>query len=101
MTDIVYAPAALCVRVQGHAGAGEKGKDIVCAAASMLSGTLAAALHNYGIEAVTSMQDGDVLIRAKPQLRQMQTCRTIFETVLSGAELLAAKEPEHVRVTIL
>ena len=40
MTRILYDRAGLRLEMQGHAGAGEKGADPVCAALSMLMMTL-------------------------------------------------------------
>lgn len=42
MTTVVYSPADGLVSLRGHAGAGEKGRDPVCAAVSILMYTLAA-----------------------------------------------------------
>jgi len=42
MTIIVYDPAAGLLTLRGHAGAGEKGRDLVCAALSILAETAAA-----------------------------------------------------------
>lgn len=40
MISVSYAPAIPSLRLSGHAGFAEKGKDIVCAAASILAYTL-------------------------------------------------------------
>ena len=102
MTTISYEPETMQIRFTGHALSGPYGQDLVCAAVSALYGTLSAALANYGIDMDSKMDgDADVRVKAKPDLRQLQTCRTICETVMSGAELLAAMYPEHVRVTII
>ena len=101
MTAITYEPNAYRFTADGHAQGGEYGQDIVCAAVSMLTGTLASALECYGMENTAVIRDGFVEIRALPGKQQEQRCRTIFETVAAGAELLAAKEPGHVSFTIV
>ena len=42
MTRIVFDPRAGLLTLRGHAGAGEKGRDLVCAALSALAETAAA-----------------------------------------------------------
>lgn len=42
MISVIYSPASQSLRISGHAMWGEKGKDIVCAAASILAYTLKA-----------------------------------------------------------
>lgn len=96
MTTIIYEPDWPKMRFMGHAGSGPHGHDLVCAAVSTLTGTLAAALEDRGIEAEAEQGDGTVTIRAKPTAAQWKDCGLIFETIEAGARLLEMKYPEFV-----
>ena len=75
---------------EGHAGYAEKGKDIVCAAVSVLMQTLA-----YSI-GTCMMDDGRGL-----SVQAHQSCDNMakFELVTDGLILLAKQYPENVRYT--
>jgi len=96
----------LHMTIHGHAGAGRKGEDLVCAGASMLAYTLAQAVTFY-------YHDG--LLRRKPKLKlregdcEIVCCPTEegFDAVLvsywtqqCGAEILAKNYPKNVRLEI-
>lgn len=81
--------------LKGHAGYAEAGKDIVCAAASMLfclccerADALAA-----DVSYVRGSGYGDLVCTAD----DMEAV-TAFETLFRGFELLAEQYPEHVKV---
>ena len=60
MTKIVYEPDRLRLRMEGHAGAGAEGEDLVCAALSMLGMTLerrVTELAEHGFPVVTLTED--------------------------------------------
>lgn len=52
------------VEISGHAGAGEPGEDVVCAAVSALAWTLYAALDDAGILSTGAMEPGHAIITA-------------------------------------
>ena len=87
----------LSLRVEGHAGYAEHGKDIVCASASILAYTLASFVS--GVENSTvDLTSGDTTIE----------CETSDETVVNaylhtkrGYELLAFNYPQYVRLDVL
>ena len=64
-------------RAQGHAGAAQKGEDLVCAAVSALVLTLSEALI---------------------QFRLSKRTRPILKTVLCGLDLLARAYPNHIEI---
>lgn len=80
----------MILRAEGHAGYAEKGKDIVCAAVSVLMQTLA-----YSVDACL-MDDGNGLA-----VQAHQSCDNMakFELVTDGLILLAKQYPENVRYT--
>ena len=82
-------------RAQGHAGAAQKGEDLVCAAVSALVLTLSEALA--GADARMSrceLNSGDALI----QFRLSKRTRPILKTVLCGLDLLARAYPNHIEI---
>ena len=80
----------MILRAEGHAGYAEKGKDIVCAAVSVLMQTLA-----YSI-GTCMMDDGRGLSVQAPQSSDNMAK---FELVTDGLILLAKQYPENVRYT--
>ena len=103
MIEIIYYRKNHRVQLQGHAGAGVPGQDIVCAAASMLAHTLAANARSLvergdalGASIRLQRGDGEVACRAK----RGKTVTAVFDTVCAGFALLAQMEPEHVRYEV-
>ena len=81
--------------VTGHAGYGERGKDIVCAGVSALSFALLGYLHQAG-SCLTQVRadSGDLLIEAAGDSRTAGA----FEMALVGYREIAKKYPHHVEV---
>ena len=94
----------ICLSVTGHAGYGEPGKDIVCAAESILVQSLACALaamdeavlEDLSVEGVAG--SGCAVITATPTPGGFARVRGMFETACMGFLLLAKHYPENVRV---
>ena len=83
--------------VVGHAGSAPVGEDLVCAAASMLVGTLDASLRRLCDAgeiptAAVCMHTGYACISC----RDTPTARAVFAVILDGFQLLARKYPEYV-----
>ena len=98
MTKIVYEPARLLLRMEGHAGAGAEGEDLVCAALSMLGMTLERRVTELAEHCFPSVSraPGTLLIACSPDETGLGQCRECFETVAAGLALLAEERPEHV-----
>ncbi|NLX82670.1 MAG: ribosomal-processing cysteine protease Prp [Clostridiales bacterium] len=82
--------------VSGHADAGDKGYDIVCAAISFLATTCANALEsvaNVQVEAI--LQDGYLKAEAA---QANDTTQIILRTFYQGANDLSQTYPKHVRL---
>ncbi|MBR2478923.1 MAG: ribosomal-processing cysteine protease Prp [Clostridia bacterium] len=87
----------LSLRLEGHAGYAEHGKDIVCASVSILAYTLASFVNEVENSTV-DLTSADTTIE----------CATTDETVVNaylyakrGYELLAFNYPQYVRLNTL
>lgn len=101
MVQIVYTKNRHCLTVTGHAGAGKKGNDIVCAAISVLVLTLAEnvrALANTGTAKAHCVQvrEGEAKIRCTPVSCMDAVVQCIFESVCCGFEVVQQMYPDHV-----
>ena len=111
MIHITYRPDKYEITIKGHANSDEKGKDIICAAASMLFYTLAACLakspEGWFAEA-PDMADylseperkGVSHIKCRPKSDFDITVLIMYQTVVTGFEQLAANYPDFVDLKI-
>lgn len=81
MTRIEYSPAARRLRLTGHAGAGERGSDPVCAALSIL----VYALLDAGAEGRVERGEAELLLPDRD-----------VDVALCGFRLLAENFPQNV-----
>lgn len=88
MTRIVYEPALPALEFSGHAGAGPRGKDPVCAALSILLFTLFEAES----AAMVRMNDG--------WCRVCGGDRRSYELIARGCRLLAEHYPAQVTMEV-
>lgn len=84
----------MILRAEGHAEYAEKGKDIVCAAVSVLMQTLA-----YSVDACWMGFGNDDKNVMTVQAHQSSDNMAKFELVTDGLILLAKQYPENVRYT--
>lgn len=101
MVDIVYYRRLNRVTVRGHAGTAPAGQDLVCAAVSTLTYTLAVnvkQLHRW--KKVTKpkirLENGDAEISCVPAEACRSMVKDVFEAVCIGFALLAEKYPDAV-----
>lgn len=99
MVDIVYYRRFNRVTVRGHAGTAPAGQDLVCAAVSTLTYTLAenvAQLHRLGkvAEPEIRLENGDAEISCTPSGTYKNIVRAFFEAVCIGFALLEEKYPD-------
>lgn len=101
MIQVTYYRTYNRVTVEGHAGAGPKGHDLVCAAVSAIALTLAGnvsymasqeAVHDVTIR----LDDGNAEIQCTPYRRYKDSVAQILRAVCVGFELLATKYPDHI-----
>ena len=92
----------LHMTVRGHAGAGRKGEDLVCAGASMLAYTLAQAvqfLYEQGLleeKPKIQIADGYALVSAAPKAEAWAETLMAFWVTQAGAYVLEHNYPQAV-----
>ena len=93
-------PRTLSLRLCGHAGAGKWGKDIVCAAASVLTYTAAATagqLYREGkLKKVPHIRllPGDALV----EMETGPEAEALMNVIRNGYTLLTLRYPENVKL---
>lgn len=87
------------VTCEGHCGYAEEGKDIVCAAASMLTATLIRSLMGVTGMVADTPAPGNAHIRCTPTLAEAQHTAEVFDTIDCGYQILANSYPVHVHYT--
>lgn len=97
----------IILKVEGHAGFDDKGHDIVCSAASILTYTIAQYLeyaHKRGwlqkAPRIT-INEGDALIVAKPKEEYMGEVLNAFFVAEVGYHLIAQNYPQFVELKML
>ena len=93
---------SLCI--EGHAGQAEKGKDIVCSAASILAYTVAQTITQMDKQGWLkkkphiNLKEGKGLITCFPKEEYFDGCLLAFFEVKVGYILLAKNYPQFVEV---
>lgn len=104
MVEIKFKPKELSLSVEGHAGQAEKGKDIVCAAVSILFYTLAQSVIDstemLEEEPVINIEDGNGTVSCKPKQTFLGTIQRTYWTVLEGLQLVADEYKEYVNFIV-
>jgi uncharacterized protein YsxB (DUF464 family) len=95
-----YGRRSLSLDLRGHALFAPKGQDIVCAAASALACTAAAALEDEAERFYPRVvkRPGSLRIACEPAEGSRRACRRLMDTIWIGFELLARDFPECVSV---
>lgn len=101
MIEVVYNRKRHKVTVKGHARSGEVGHDLVCAAASALTYTLAANAENLrsggqATKTVVRLDPGDAVIKCRTADKYKCVVSVIFDAICAGYELLARDYPENI-----
>ena len=90
------------LEIKGHANFDEKGKDIVCAGASMITGALIGVLEDAKARGRTQFewkQDGaDLQIWADPNMGSMNEIKSYFRMAVKGLRMLAEEYPKYVEM---
>ena len=101
MIRVIYYRTYNRVTVEGHAGSGPEGHDLVCAAVSALALTLAGnvsymeaqeAVHGV----IINLAEGNAEIQCTPYRRYKDSAQQIFRAICVGFELLATKYPDNI-----
>lgn len=97
----------LSLRLEGHAGYAEHGKDIVCASASILAYTTAQfvmeAEHNGDLASPSEIriESGDTIISCEPCEDTWCAVQNMFLFAKMGYALLEQNYPQYVRLNTL
>lgn len=99
MIQVIYNEVedAMILRAEGHAGFAEKGKDIVCAAVSVLMQTLAYSVDAGNTGNTFELSDGKNGNRLTVQAPMSVLNRDKFDLVVEGLIRLAENYPENVQ----
>lgn len=89
------------IEIDGHAGYGVMGEDIVCAGVSALgAGVLLAILENDAFSDVTKeIESGHMCICYREEQEKAEVCHGILSVFLKGVELIAEEYPENVEIS--
>lgn len=104
MIEVVYKNerGALSLALDGHAGAADFGHDIICAAASMLAYTLAAAVDEaedkMRSSPIISLTPGHARVICAPFPEEYERIRSLYEFTVRGYRLLAEKNPAYIKL---
>ena len=106
MIEVTYHRKYHGVTVLGHAKSGEMGHDLVCAAVSALTLTLAenvASLaasrtaRNYNIR----VAEGEAEISCSPVRKMSSVVTLIYDSICSGFHVLQSLYPENISYQVL
>lgn len=99
MIQVIYNEVGdeMILRAEGHAGYAEKGKDIVCAAVSVLMQTLAYSVDAGNTGNTFELSDGKNGNRLTVQAPMSVLNRDKFDLVVEGLIRLAENYPENVQ----
>ena len=93
-------PEKLSLRLEGHAGYAEHGKDIVCASASILAYTLASIIDSFDeVEPIIDLTSGDTTVECECKDEQtFVKVANAYHYTQIGYALLAHNYPQYVRL---
>lgn len=105
MIEVVYHRAFTRLTVTGHAYSGEPGHDLVCAAATILTYTLARAVADMERSgavrsSAADMGAGRAEISCRPQAKMASVAELVFRTICGGYDMLAEKYPDNIKFEI-
>ena len=105
MIQVTYYRSYNRVTVEGHAGAGPEGHDLVCAGVSALALTLAGNVsYMEAQEAVRNvilkLDEGNAEIQCSPYRRYRDSVEQVFRSICVGFELLATKYPDNISYAV-
>lgn len=94
----------LTLTIKGHAQSAEKGKDLICASASILFYTLVeniSRLEDMGkCKSQIKALEGDAEVKVIASPSEFDVVTSIFNTIMVGYEVLANEYPEFIRILI-
>lgn len=103
MTTIKVDPDRYRVRISGHALAGQKGEDLVCAGVSTLGFALwnaAMDRDEYHAECKMDRDSAALEVECRPEEDAEAECAEMFRTIMQGFALLRQGRPENIEILI-
>jgi uncharacterized protein YsxB (DUF464 family) len=104
MIEITFKPKTMELKIQGHAGHGKKGKDIVCSAISTLFYTLGENLWQSSQmlceEPLIKDEEGDGYLVCHPKEEYEGNIALVYRTILIGMEMIAEQYPKNVKFEV-
>ena len=102
MTKAVMYWNQLQLIVKGHANSDGYGKDLVCAAVSMLTGALVGVLEEAEARGRTLFEwkegDGELTIWADPNIGSEREVKSYFKMCVKGLKMLHDQYPKNVDI---
>lgn len=102
MIRITYCREDQSVRICGHAGAGEPGKDLVCCAVSTVAQCMVHVFESLvgGIikRVEAKVEPGDFYVRAVPCEYRRITALTIYDTFKDSLQFIADNNSEYIQM---
>ena len=106
MIKVTYHRLFNRVTVDGHAGSGPEGHDLVCSAVSALALTLVGNVAYmkaqdavYG--EIMKLDEGNAEIQCTPYRRYKDSVEQVFRSICVGFELLSTKYPDNISYEVL
>jgi uncharacterized protein YsxB (DUF464 family) len=101
MINVTYYRQYNRVTIEGHAGSGPEGHDLVCSAVSALALTLAGNVSYMEAQeavrnVVINLNEGSAEIQCTSYRRYKESVEQIFRAICVGFELLSTKYPENI-----
>ena len=84
------------IKISGHAGYAEYGKDIVCASVSSVIATIVNCIMNIDKSSITYQDDGKTIIITK--INNNEVVNTIFATMIDILKDLENQYKENIKV---
>ena len=101
MTRVSWDPEHIRLDLNGHAGFGEAGSDIVCAGISTLTFALiraAAERPEFMPHIFMNEDEGQIWVQCYPDEEHEDACREMFRVVLAGLENLRDDFPDYIDI---
>lgn len=105
MIEVTYDRVHDRLTVVGHARSAEPGRDLICAACSILALTLAANVEQMekggcAVDTVYVLGEGNAEISCRPRPRFRAVVKQTFQSVCIGFEILAGKYPDYITFAV-
>lgn len=102
MTKAVMYWSRMRMEIEGHAGGGTIGNDIICAGESMLISALIGALQEAEERGRCEMDyedgDGHAMVWAFPHMGNSNEIRAYFRMTVKGFRMLQEQYPANVKI---